>query len=129
MNKAIVIGNIVREPDYRTTTKGTSVCSFTIAVQRRYKNPNGEYDADYIGCVAWGNQADFVHKHFIKGQAIGVTGNLQTRNYDDKNGIKRYVTEVVVDEIDFIGKKEKTESNDEINLDDFYPANDEDLPF
>lgn len=129
MNKAIVIGNIVREPDYRTTTKGTSVCSFTIAVQRRYKNPNGEYDADYIGCVAWGNQADFVHKHFIKGQAIGVTGNLQTRNYDDKNGIKRYVTEVVVDEIDFIGKKEKTENNDEINLDDFYPANDEDLPF
>lgn len=129
MNKAIVIGNIVREPDYRTTTKGTSVCSFTIAVQRRYKNPNGEYDADYIGCVAWGNQADFVHKNFIKGQAIGVTGNLQTRNYDDKNGIKRYVTEVVVDEIDFIGKKEKTENNDEINLDDFYPADNEDLPF
>lgn len=129
MNKATLIGNIVREPDYRTTTKGTSVCSFTIAVQRRYKNPNGEYDADYIGCVAWGNQADFVHKHFIKGQAIGVTGDLQTRNYDDKNGIKRYVTEVIVDEIDFIGKKEKTESNDEINLDDFYPANDEDLPF
>ena len=129
MNKAIIVGNIVREPDYRTTTKGTPVCSFTIAVQRRYKNPNGEYDADYIGCVAWGNQADFVHKHFIKGQAIGVTGNLQTRNYDDKNGIKRYVTEVIVDEIDFIGKKEKTSENEEVNLDEFLPANDEDLPF
>lgn len=129
MNKAIIIGNIVREPDYRSTTKGTSVCSFTIAVQRKYKNPNGEYDADYIGCVAWGNQADFVHKHFIKGQAIGVTGNLQTRNYDDKNGIKRYVTEIIVDEIDFIGKKEKTAENEEVNLDEFLSANDEDLPF
>lgn len=132
MNKAIIIGNIVREPEYRSTNDGTPVCSFTVAVNRRYKNPNGEYDADYIGCVAWRNNADFVYKHFVKGQAIGVTGTLQTRNFEDKKGIKRYVTELIADEIDFIGRKEnkgKKEEAAEVSLDDFVPADDAELPF
>lgn len=133
MNTAICIGNIVREPEYRATKEGKPVCSFTIAVQRRYKNKNGEYDADFIGVVTWGKAAEFVHKHFVKGQAIGITGSLQTRNYTDKNDIKRYVTEIIADEIDFIGKKEKSEAPEDADavLEELFGTEltDADLPF
>ena len=129
MNTATIIGNIVRDPDYRSTTEGTPVCSFTVAVQRRFKDKSGTRPVDYIGCVAWRSAADFVHKYFVKGSGIGVTGELQTRSYEDKNGIKRSVTEINVDEIDFIGKKEKKEEKEEVELAGFEAIDDSELPF
>ena len=108
MNKVILIGRLTRDPDKKSTPQGTPVTTFSIAVQRKFKNQNGEYEADFINCVAWRALADLVAKHFSKGTNIAVVGNLQTRSYNDNDGNKRYVTEVVVDEIDFIDKKKAT---------------------
>ena len=105
MNKAILVGNLTRDPEKRTTPQGTSVTSFTVAVQKRFKNQDGRYDADFINCVEWRQTADFVSQYFSKGSRIGVVGSIQTRSYDDKDGNKRYVTEVVADEVEFCGPK------------------------
>lgn len=87
MNKAILVGRLTRDAELRTTGSGTSVCSFTLAVNRRFKNADGNYDADFINCVAWRAQAEFISKHFKKGDMFGVVGNLQTRIYE-KNWAK-----------------------------------------
>ena len=78
MNKAVLVGRLTREPELKTTGSGTSVCSFTLAVQRRFKNAEGEYEADFINCVAWRGTAEFIYKHFGKGSQIGITGSIQT---------------------------------------------------
>lgn len=108
MNKTILIGRMTKDAELRTTANGVSVASFSIAVNRRFKNADGGYDADFINCVAWRQQAEFISKYFKKGQQIGLVGSIQTRNYDDKEGKKVYVTEVAVDEAYFCGDKEKT---------------------
>ena len=102
MNKAILVGRLTRDPELRTTANGTSVCTFSIAVNRRFKNAEGGYDADFINCVAWRQQAEFMAKYFAKGRMVGVVGSIQTRNYDNKEGQKVYVTEVAVDEVHFV---------------------------
>lgn len=133
MNKVILMGRLTRDPELKETPNGVSVCSFTIAVNRRYKNAEGNYDADFVNCVAWRQTGEFVSKYFAKGQMIAVAGSLQTRTYE-KDGQKRYVTEVLVDEVNFCGEKaeEKPTGNDAGNLDlsGFapMPAGD-DLPF
>ena len=110
MNKVILVGNLTRDPESRTTSQGTSVTSFSVAVQRRFKNADGGYDADFINCVAWRSTADFVAKYFQKGSRIGVVGSLQTRSYDDKDGNRRYVTEVSVDEVEFAGPRQSADA-------------------
>lgn len=110
MNKSILVGRLTKKPELQTTANGVSVCSFTAAVNRRFKNADGEYDADFINCVVWRNQAEFLCKYFDKGSQIGLVGSIQTRNYDDKDGKKVYITEVVADEIHFVGDKSKTEA-------------------
>lgn len=138
MNKALLTGNIVRDPEYRTTQKeGVSVCSFTIAVQRKRKDSSGSYPSDFINCVAWRGTADFIHNYFFKGSAIGVVGEMQTRSYTAKDGSTRHVTEVMVNEAEFIGKKEKTEVKEQKTaedlfgdeLEEFTPVSDDELPF
>lgn len=104
MNKVILMGRLARDPELRSTPNGVSVCTFTLAVSRRFKNANGEYDADFINCVAWRQTAEFISKNFTKGRMLGVVGTLQTRSYE-KDGQKRYVTEVSVDEAYFAGDK------------------------
>ena len=104
MNKVILMGRLARDPELRSTPNGVSVCTFTLAVSRRFKNANGEYDADFINCVAWRQTAEFISKNFAKGRMLGVAGSLQTRSYD-KDGQKRYVTEVSVDEAYFAGDR------------------------
>lgn len=129
MNIAIIKGNIVREPDYRTTTKGNNVCSFTVAVNRKTKDELGNYLTDFINCVAWRNNADFVHNNFFKGSGIIVTGEIQTRSYVPKDSDKTvHITEVVVREVEFNGRKEKKE---ETQIDDFtdIQLDDAELPF
>lgn len=142
MNKAILVGNLTKDPEMRTTPNGVSVTSFTVAVQRRYKDADGNYQADFINCVAWRSTAEFVAKYFTKGSRIGVVGTIQTRTYDDQNGNKRYVTEVVADEVEFAGSKpqsqdmqeptkQESRTADELfteDLADFQPLDDSELP-
>ena len=105
MNKVILLGRLTRDPEVKTTQSDISVCSFTLAVDRKYKSASGEKQADFLSCVAWRQQAELLGKYFQKGSRVGVIGNIQTRNYDDANGKKVYVTEVIVDEIEFVDSK------------------------
>lgn len=105
MNSVQLVGNLANDPELRTTNNGNAVCSFRIACQRRYKNDNDKYDADFISCVAWRQTAEFIHRHFIKGNKIGLIGSLQSRSYEAQDGSKRYVTEVVVDNAEFVAAR------------------------
>ena len=110
MNKCFLMGRLTRDPELRTTQNGKSVCSFTIAVDRRFTNADGNREADFLPCVAWNQTADFVNKYFGKGRKIAVTGSIQTRNYDAQDGSKRYVTEIIVEEVDFADSKNDGQS-------------------
>ncbi|MCQ2482031.1 MAG: single-stranded DNA-binding protein [Clostridia bacterium] len=101
MNKVILLGRLTKEPEVKMTASQVSFCNFTIAVDRRFKDTNGQRQADFISCVAWRQTAQFIGSYFHKGSKILVGGSIQSRSYDDANGQKRYVTEVVVDEVDF----------------------------
>lgn len=110
MNKIILIGNLTKDPELTQTSNGISVCKFTLAVSRKYQNADGEKETDFINCVAWRNLADTIEKFVKKGSKIGVIGSMQTRSYEAQDGTKRYVTEVVADEIEFLSTKDKAES-------------------
>jgi len=134
MNKAILVGRLTKDPELKATASGVSVCSFSIAINRRFKNADGNYDADFINCVAWRQQAEFLARHFSKGRMVGVVGSIQTRNFDGKDGQKVYVTEVAVDEVHFVDSKptgEQAPAMPQIpDNDGFVPAPaDGDLPF
>ena len=101
LNKVILMGRLSNDPELKQTTSGVSVCSFSIAVNRRFKSENGQQDVDFINIVAWRQSAEFVSRYFKKGSCIIVCGQIQTRNYTDNQGQKRYVTEVVADEVTF----------------------------
>lgn len=102
MNKVVLIGRLTKDPEVRNTQGGNPVASFTVAVDRRYKDANGNKLTDFINCVAWRQQAQLLGNYFHKGNRIALVGNIQSRSYDDQQGVKHYVTEVIVDEIDFI---------------------------
>jgi single-strand DNA-binding protein len=102
-NKVILIGNMTADPELKQTTSGTSVCSFSIAVNRRYsKSEQSQQTVDFINIVTWRQQAEFVSRYFKKGNPILVCGQLQTRNWNDNQGQKRYTTEVIADEVSFV---------------------------
>lgn len=131
MNKVILTGRLTHSPEHRTTNAGTSVANFSLAVRRTFKNASGEYDTDFINCVAWKQAAEIIAKHFNKGDGITAFGEIRTRGYTDNDGNKRNVVEVLVNEIEFpITRKAASEpannakdsSSDVINEDD-------DLPF
>lgn len=105
LNKAILMGNMVADPELKQTPSGVAVCSFRIGVQRRFKDANGQYASDFINIVAWRSQAEFVAKYFKKGSSIVVVGSIQSRDYADQNGTKHYVTEIVADEVSFGASK------------------------
>ena len=143
MNKAILVGRLTKDPELKTTGSGVSVCSFTLAINRRFKNAEGGYDADFINCVAWRQQAEFISKYFSKGRMVGICGSIQTRTYDREDGQRVYVTEVVADEVSFVDSKSQSEgtstpaaANTNSNTNSFgaddgfipMPA-DDDLPF
>ena len=102
MNKVELIGRLTKEPEVKLTQNQTQFCNFTIAVDRRFKDANGQRQADFINCVAWKQTAVFIQKYFHKGNRIGVVGSIQTRSFDDQNGQKHFVTEVIVDEVEFV---------------------------
>lgn len=107
MNKVIIKGRLTKDIELRQTSNQIANCSFTVAVDRKYKDNNGQRQADFISCVAWRNTATFLSQYFHKGSELIVTGELQTRTYDDNNGKKVYVTEVVVDDVEFCGSANK----------------------
>lgn len=106
MNKVMLVGNLARDPELTTTQGGTAACRFTLAVGRRYKNQSGEREADFIQCVAWRHTAEFISKYFTRGQKIGVCGSIQTRSYTGQDGSRRYATEVVADEAEFVSPRQ-----------------------
>lgn len=111
-NKAILIGNMTADPELKQTASGISVCSFSIAVNRRFAK-EGEQNVDFINIVAWRNQAEFITRYFKKGMPILICGQIQTRTWTDNQNVKRYATEVVADEVSFVQSKEseKNESS------------------
>lgn len=111
MNKAILMGRLTRDPEAKTTQSGTNKATFTIAIDRRFQKPGEERQADFINCVAWGKQADLIAEHFRKGSRICVAGSIQTRKYEDKDKRTVYVTEVVVDELEFVDPKKSDTQN------------------
>ena len=126
MNKVILIGRVTKDIETRATATGKSVALFTLAVNRDFKNAEGGYDADFINCVAFGQQADTISTWVNKGDKFAVVGKINTRNYDKGDGTKAYVTEVIVESFDFIeSKKEKPTEDDAEDITYF----DNDLPF
>lgn len=115
MNKAILIGRLTRDPELRTTPTGRNVCQFSIAVNRTYTNASGEREADFINCVVWDKQAENLCRYQKKGNQIAVDGRIQTRNYDDKDGKKVYVTEILANSISFLDAKGASVDNNSFN--------------
>ena len=102
MNKCVLVGNLTRDPEHTTTANGISVCRFSIAVNRSYSSSNGEREADFINIVTWRGLADNCGKYLVKGNKVAISGAIQTRSYEDKDGNKRYSTEVVADDVEFL---------------------------
>ena len=130
MNKAILIGNLTKDPEITTTNNGVSVCRFTLAVSRRYANAEGERETDFINVVVWRNLADNCHKFLKKGSKAAVVGSIQSRSYDANDGTKRYITEIVAEEVEFISTKSDATSvkaDDEVAK--LEPITDDNLPF
>ena len=142
MNKAILVGNLTRDPEHRTTPNNLSVTTFTVAVQRRFSQ--AEQKADFLPIVTWRGLADNCAKYLQKGSKVGVVGQIQTRQYDDKNGVRRYVTEIIADEVEFLTSRSASENREEpqkkaskSSADDlfgdelaaFEPVDDAELPF
>ena len=101
INRVVLIGRLTRDPELRKTQSGTSVCSFTLAVNRR-QNQDGTQDADFINCVAWNKLADNIQLYQKKGNQLGIEGRINTRSYDNQQGQKVYVTEVVAENVQFL---------------------------
>ena len=138
-NKVILIGNITKDIELKTTPSGVSVASFSVAVNRKYKDASGNSETDFINVVAWRKTAEFVSQWFKKGKPILIDGEIQTRSYTDNQGNKRYVTEVVANEVAFVGGKDENNQGGNAYVPQAYtpdaapnfePVSDEDdLPF
>ena len=111
MNKVFLIGRLTRDPELRYTGNNTAVASFSIAVNRSFTNQQGEREADFINIVVWRKQAENVKNYLSQGSQVAIDGRLQTRSYEDNNGQKRYVTEVVADNVEFLGSKNSSNNN------------------
>lgn len=107
LNKIIIVGRMVRDPEYRTFGSGTSVCNFTLAVDRDFKGQNGEKETDFIDCVAWRQAAEFVTKYLVKGSMAAVAGRLQIDSYTDKDGNKRKSAKINCDNVYSCGGRQE----------------------
>lgn len=105
LNRVVLVGRLTKDPEYRTTPSGVSVATFTLAVNRTFTNAQGEREADFINCVVFRRQADNVNNYLSKGSLAGVDGRLQSRNYENQEGRRVFVTEVVCDSVQFLEPK------------------------
>lgn len=123
MNTITLLGRLTKNPEARYTSTGKAVTLFTLAVNRPYTNSDGQSEADFINCQAWGKTAELVGNHVSKGDRLLVEGRLQIRSYTDKEGVKRYATEVVVNRVEFIEQKKDSNVKTEASpMDDFGSA-------
>lgn len=138
MNNSILIGRLTKEADLRFTSNGTATASFTLAVERAFKNASGEKETDFINCVVWRKQAEALANYTSKGSKLAVRGRIQTRSYDNNEGKRVYVTEVVVEEFTFLdSKKDNQKSSEPTKMDsdpfnkssNTIPIDDDSLPF
>ena len=140
MNRAVVIGNLTNEPELRSTLSGISVCTFTVAVNRRVsRDAQGQKEADFIPIVTWRGLADNCFKYLHKGSKAAVTGSIQTRSYDAQDGTRRYVTEILADEVEFLSAANNGAAAARTQIEqygsaeqysaDLQPAEENDLPF
>lgn len=103
MNKVFLIGNLTKDPEMRSTQSGVAVCNFTIAVNRRFRNPQtGQQETDFLNVIAWRQLAELCNKYLAKGRKVAVTGSIQTRTYEAKDGSKRTAWDIVADEVEFL---------------------------
>ncbi len=102
LNRTILVGRLTRDPELRRTANDIAVATFTLAVNRPFSNQSGEREADFIPCVVWRRQAENVSQFLSKGSLVGVDGRIQTRSYDDAEGNRKYITEVVCDSVQFL---------------------------
>lgn len=130
MNKVILIGNLTRDPELSTTNSGISLCKFSIAVNRTRANASGERETDFFNIVTWRGLADNCGKYLGKGRKVAVFGQIQTRTYDDKDGNKRYATDIVADDVEFLGGNTAAGDEGERPVKkQLEPVESEDLPF
>ena len=130
MNSCNFVGRLARDPELKTTSGGYELCNFTIAVDRNYKNAQGEYEADFINCTAWRQTAEFVTKWFTKGDPIAVTGSLQIRKYQASDGTDRWASEIQASNVGFVPGKPKGKEDDWRDQAGAKPVDTEDvLPF
>ena len=135
MNKVILIGNLTKDPELTTTTSGVNVVRFSIAVPRKYTNSEGERETDFFNIVAWRGLADICHRYLRKGSKAAVIGNLQNRSYDAQDGSKRFVTEVIADDVEFVGSRPQSQDGEQgdakVEKQDtkLQPVDDDQLPF
>ncbi len=110
LNRTVLVGRLTKDPDFRTTPSGVSVATFTLAVNRNFKNKDGEQQADFINCVVFSKQAENVKNYLSKGSLAGIDGRLQSRSYENKEGNRVFVTEVVCDSVQFLETKNNNQS-------------------
>lgn len=137
INNVVLVGRMTRDADLRYTPSNSPVATFTVAVNRNFKNGNGEREADFINCVIWGSKAEHLSGWCKKGALIGITGRMQTRNYENQQGQRVYVTEVVADSFQILEKRDNAAN--QASMDDQVPPSfgnsqpmdisDDDLPF
>lgn len=120
MNITMLVGRLTKDSELRFTENEKKVGNFTLAINRDYKNTNGEYETDFINCVVFGEQAETLNKYTQKGDLIGVQGRLQTRNYEDKEGKKHYITEVLVNKVQFLSTKNSQKNENNVESSDPY---------
>ncbi|EGQ3451919.1 single-stranded DNA-binding protein [Staphylococcus pseudintermedius] len=144
INRVVLVGRLTKDPDFRTTPSGVSVATFTLAVNRTFTNAQGEREADFINCVVFRKQAENVKNYLSKGSLAGVDGRLQSRSYENQEGRRIFVTEVICDSVQFLESKNNNQSNNQpqqqrgqapaqdnpfTNANNPIDIDDEDLPF
>ncbi|EGQ1786182.1 single-stranded DNA-binding protein [Staphylococcus pseudintermedius] len=139
LNRVVLVGRLTKDPDFRTTPSGVSVATFTLAVNRTFTNAQGEREADFINCVVFRKQAENVKNYLSKGSLAGVDGRLQSRSYENQEGRRVFVTEVVCDSVQFLETKNNNQSQQQgqapaqdnpfTNANNPIDIDDEDLPF
>ena len=143
MNKVMLIGNLTKDPELTTTNNGISLCRFGLAVQRRFSSSDGEREVDFFNIVVWRGAAENCYKYLKKGSKVGIVGSIQTRNYEANDGTKRFATDIVAEEVEFLTSKnaatedalvpeepagsKSSGKSDVVNT--FTPIDDNDLPF
>ena len=132
INDVVLVGRLVKKPELKFTTNGTKYSQFIVAVQRKFKNQNGEYESDFINCLMWSTAAENFIKFTSKGSLVGIEGRIQTRSYE-KDGVKKYIQEVVAENFSLLESKKVTESRNNvvqpIEENPFNGVSDDDLPF